>query len=60
MNYAYQEGFDEGYRKGYEDGMNALQERMVLNTIKNFDNDSMARINIAMDKHAPAIIEVDK
>lgn len=39
MNYAYQEGFDDGYRKGYEDGMSALQERMVLNMIENTDDD---------------------
>lgn len=39
MNYAYQEGFNEGYRKGYEDGMCALQERMVLNMIEEICND---------------------
>ena len=35
MNYAYQAVFDEGYRKGYEDGMKALQERIVSNMIEN-------------------------
>lgn len=39
MNYAYQEGFNEGYRKGYEDGMMALQERMVLNMIEHTGDD---------------------